>query len=256
MLKYSFLFMGVFFIQGCQDQHNLNLFDEEKSYIEFGEPVVFSATQRLYLDSTYFSFAEQEIEVKNAVLALPIHIIGQQKNYDREYIVGVDADVTSFGSNLFQLSKPIVRSGRFSDTLYVDLKRNEELESGIFEITFYLDDNAYFRKGQLGKTKRNFLISAQLLEPEWWTAWRPYFGPYRPEVYQQWIRIYRTGLDKSPTVFVGEKPNYSWINMPMYALKEYYPVTFMYLEKLKKYFKDNEVYPNGDMTKPRIYLPK
>lgn len=256
MIKFNYLFIGLFLILGCQDQYNMNLFDEEKSYIEFGEPVVFSGSNQLYLDSVYFSFAEQEIEVEDVILALPIHLIGQQKNYDREYIVGVDAEATSLDRNLFQLSDPIFRSGRFSDTLFVHLMRNEKLERGVFEITFYLDDNAYFRKGQLGKTKRNFLISAQLLEPEWWTAWRPYFGPYRSEIYQQWIRIYRTGLDKSPTVFVGEKPNYSWINMPRYALKEYFPVTFMYLAKLKKYFEDNEVYPNGDMTKPRIYLPK
>lgn len=198
MLKYKFLFMGVFLIQGCQDQHNLNLFDEEKSYIEFGEPTVFSGTQELYLHSEYFSFVEQEVEIEDVVLALPIHLIGQQKNYDREFRVVIDTDATSLSHNLFQISDPIVRSGRFSDTLFVKLIRNEELENGVFELTLYLDENTYFNKGQMEKTKFNFLITAKLFEPQWWTTWRLYFGPYRPEVYQQWIRIYRTGLDKSP----------------------------------------------------------
>lgn len=47
-----------------------------------------------------------------------------------------------------------------------------------------------------------------------------------------------------------------WDQMPYYAgYPSWYPSTFMFIGKLKQYFIDHEVYPDGDTSKPRITLP-
>ena len=46
-----------------------------------------------------------------------------------------------------------------------------------------------------------------------------------------------------------------WGQMPYYTVSSWYPSTFMFIRKLKQYFIDNEVYPDGDTSKPRITLP-
>lgn len=95
-----------------------------------------------------------------------------------------------------------------------------------------------------------------LTEPTWWNTWRTAFGPFYKEVLQQWMQIYYLGADPSPHLTEGTPgPVYYWNNMPSSATQSWYPVTYMYIGTLKKYFDENIVYPNGDTTKERILLP-
>jgi len=255
MKNLGILLIVIILLAGCQKKSKIDLFDVGDSYVEFGQPTAWANDHQLYIDSTSFSFAMQSEEIDKAILAIPVQIIGQRQNEDREYNVKINKEATSINLALVQLSRPIIRSGRFVDTLFISIKKDQALKKGVFSLTIGLGDNAVFGIGKASRTTCRFLISDRLAEPSWWITWRSYFGPYRPEVYQQWIRTYTPGLDITPPLFSPEKPNYSWNNMPLYALEYYYPVTFMYIEQLKKYFEDNEVYPNGDRSLPRIYLP-
>jgi hypothetical protein len=96
-----------------------------------------------------------------------------------------------------------------------------------------------------------------LQAPSWWPSWERYFGVFVREKYAKWQEIYFYGAD--PNV---EKwgPNTGkllyWDQMPYYAgYPSWYPSTFMFISKLKQYFIDHEVYPDGDTSKPRITLP-
>lgn len=255
-MKNFYIFLTVIILSiGCQKKSNLDLFDVGYSYVEFGQPTAWANNHKLYIDSTSFSFAKQSVEVDRVIFAVPVLIIGQQHNEDREYHVKINQDETSINLALVALSRPIIRSGLFVDTLYISIKKDKALKERVFSLAIDLVDNDFFGIGKTSQTSCKFLISDQLTEPLWWTTWRSYFGQYKPEIYQQWIRIYTPGLDITAPLFPPERPNYSWNNMPLYALENYYPVTFMYIEQLKKYFQDNEIYPNGDRSLPRIYLP-
>lgn len=255
-MRYLYIFLTVIILAtGCQEKDNLDLFDVDNSYVEFGQPTAWANHHQLYMDSTSFSFAKQSVEVDKVILAIPVLIIGQQHKEDREYNVKINKDETSINLALVDLSRPIIRSGYFVDTLFISIKKDKALKERVFSLAIDLGDNTNFGIGKATRTSCRFFISDQLTEPVWWTTWRSYFGQYKPEVYQQWIRIYKPGLDITAPLFPPEKPNYSWNNMPLYPLEYYYPVTFMYIEQLKKYFQDNEVYPNGDRSLPRIYLP-
>lgn len=240
---------------GCQKQNNIELYDVNKAYIEFGTPVVWGKEQQLYMDSAFFSFAAQSVEEDKAVFAIPVHIIGQRRDQDRAYSVKINAPQTSIDVQSLELSKPVIRAGKFIDTLYVTVTKYAAMKESVFTLALDLEENPFFDKGKSTQTSYRVEITDQLVEPTWWSTWRFYFGPYRREVYQQWIRTYLPGLDPSPVLFEGDKPNFSWSNMPQYADIRYFPVTFMYIDKLRKYFEDNEVYPGGDRTRPRIFLP-
>lgn len=255
-MRHLYIFLTVIILAtGCQEKDNLDLFDVDNSYVEFGQPTAWANYHQLYIDSTSFSFAIQSVEVDKVTFAIPVLIIGQRQSEDREYNVRINKDETTINLALMELSRPIIRSGRFVDTLFISVKKDQALKKRVFSLTIDLVGNGIFEIGGTSRTSCRFLISDQLVEPLWWTRWSSYFGQYRPEVYRQWIRTYIPGLDITPPLLPTEKPNYSWKNMPLYASEPDYPVTFMYIEQLKKYFHDNEVYPNGDRSLPRIYLP-
>ena len=70
------------------------------------------------------------------------------------------------------------------------------------------------------------------------------------------MEIYAYGVDPTPELYNNiPPPYYYWNQMPTFVSATSFPITIMYIEKLKKYFQDNVVYPNGDTTQPRILLP-
>jgi hypothetical protein len=250
---YSIL-LCTFLLNGCQKQGDLELYDINKAYIEFGIPTVWGKEQNLYMDSTFFSFAMQSSEKDTVVFAVPIQIIGQQKDEDREYKVSVNM-LQENNLRFLEISKPIIHSGRFVDTLLLKVKKVAAMRDNIFTVALDLEENQFFELGKPGRTKCQLQITDQFFKPSWWTTWGGVFGPYYQEVYQQWIKIYLPGLDKTPPAFSVDKPGFAWNNMPTYPLKNVFPVTFMYIDQLKQYFEKNEVYPDGDKNRPRIYLP-
>ena len=120
-----------------------------------------------------------------------------------------------------------------------------------------IENNENFQVGASELLAAKLVFSDILQAPSWWPSWERYFGVFVREKYAKWQEIYFYGAD--PNV---EKwgPNTGkllyWDQMPYYAgYPSWYPSTFMFISKLKQYFIDHEVYPDGDTSKPRITLP-
>lgn len=207
-----------------------------------------------YLDSMFYSFATELEPTKEKKIKIPISLIGQAQTGDRNYNLAINKAETTIDLSLVDLSEPIFRGGNYRDTLVVTIKYTPEFKKSTYKLALRLLDNENFKAESTVNSQITISVTDRLFEPEWWPNWRIYFGEFRSEVYRQWIIIYRPGLDPTKP-FYGEKAGFSWSNMPENTFTDTYPVTFYYINELKKYFETHAVYPDGDTNKPRIYLP-
>ncbi|MNE05975.1 hypothetical protein D3C80_985500 [compost metagenome] len=147
-------------------------------------------------------------------------------------------------------------ANNFVDTLFITFQRSIKMKTEPTVLYLRLEGNSEFVPGNVYNQKIKIVVDDILNEPLWWNTWKNYFGPYQKEVFQQWMQIYYLGADPSPDLYTAAPgPVYYWNNMPTSANGSWYPVTFNYIQVLKQYFIDHQVYPNGDSTKERIQLP-
>ncbi|WP_343561663.1 DUF4843 domain-containing protein [Sphingobacterium sp.] len=251
------LFLSVIFLfSSCDKSDELTGYNTTDAFLYFGELKLKNQEPQQTTDAINFSFALENDSTSGMTLALPIILIGQAAKEDRAISVGLIANEKEYPSDLVQISTPTLRKNHFQDTLFVYIKRAQELKQKIFSFQISLHENEKFKLGPASKTTFKLSLTDQLLEPHWWVGWKDYFGEYKKEVYKKWIEIYYPGADHTPPRFTGDKPNFAWNNMPPYPAITLYPVTFYFMEELKKYFRNNVVYPDGDSDKPRIYLPE
>ncbi len=255
MKKYLYLLIP-FIALGCKKDQDIPSYDTSVSYAYFAldNPDRSSNRKQLYIDSMVFTFAHEAESLEEKKLAIPVNIIGKASEEDRMYSFVVDEEMTTIDRNLLSFSEPIIRAGKVQDTLFITVKRGAILKTGSFVLMLKMQANTNFELGHLYNTKMKMAIDDQLLEPEWWKRWVNVLGQYHREVYRIWMDIYYEGADPSETGD-EEKPLYYWGNMPYSPVKSWYPVTFMYMDQLKKHLENNAVYPDGDTSKDRLYLP-
>jgi len=253
IIVYSLLFC---LLMGCKKDKNVEFYDTDQSYVYFAllNPDRSSNKVEWYIDSMSYSFALEKDLLESKKLAIPIQIIGAEKLADRGYSFSIDENKTTIDKSLISFSQPIIKAGKLQDSLFVYVKNDPILQTGAFFLHLNMLDNDNFLVGHSYNTHLRITISDQLLEPMWWKRWTSVFGKYEREIYKLWINIYYKGVDPTPTTD-PLKPVYYWDNMPFTPYYAFNPVTFIYVDKLRKYLEDNPVYPNGDMSKPRIYLP-
>lgn len=254
------LAMGVFLLAttvSCKQNADLVYFNQGKSYIYFGLPNPAYAPVEKYIDSMQYSFALDEIGTMHKRLAIPVRISGIAANTDRHFKMVVDEAASKYDKSLVTISDPVIHANKTVDTIYIDITNGEILRDTVMQLKLKLAEDSQFSIGHKSNESIKIKFTNQLLEPKWWFAWRNQFGTtFYPEVYQQWIRIYAKNVDPTPDIYnAADTYYYYWDNMPTSATQSWYPVTFMYVTVLKKYFEDNIVYPNGDNTLPRILLP-
>ena len=249
-----FVFFCLVCCFSCQKKDIMS-YDTEQCFIDFGTPIIQGRTMQGSLDSLYFSFGMLPDNVEEVKIALPIRLIGQVSPKDRSFQVRIHAVKGSIDPNLVDFSEPLIRAGRLDDTLLVSVKRDADMHDNIGVLVLDLIENSSFKLGRDGYTSCRFFMTERLLEPNWWKTWEDFFGPFYQEVYKKWMELYVPGVDPTPTFYVLDKPNFYWDNMPGVTNKLFYPVTFMYIDLLKSYFEQHEVYPDGDRTIPRITLP-
>ncbi|MVZ65708.1 DUF4843 domain-containing protein [Sphingobacterium sp. DK4209] len=238
----------------CKKQQLLPL-EERLTFVHFNVPQVNAGSISKRLDSLDFSFAHEAAAMKTKIIAIPLSLVGQKQSFNRAIHVTVDEFETNIDLDLVEIQKPMIGADRFTDTLFVKIAREPSMKQKIYNLTLRISNNEFFSEGQMEKSKIKILISDQLLKPYWWQNWGQFFGDYYPEVYQQWIKIYKIGLDKSVPMNIGDQPNFAWNNMPAFPIQIQYPITFFYLSELKEYFEKNVIYPNNDSSKSRIKLP-
>lgn len=238
----------------CKKQEQLPL-EEHLNFVHFNIPEINAGSISKRLDSLDFSFVHEAAGMKTKIMAIPLSLVGQKKSFNRAINVAVDPSETNISPDWIEIQKPMMAADRFTDTLFVKIARDQSMKQKIYSLTLRISDNEFFSAGQIEKSKIKILISDQLLKPYWWQNWVEFFGDYHPEVYQQWIKIYKIGLDKTVPMNIGDQPNFAWNNMPAFPIQIQYPITFFYISELKEHFEKNVIYPNNDSSKPRIKLP-
>ncbi|RKE42511.1 DUF4843 domain-containing protein [Sphingobacterium detergens] len=256
MKKFVLFLCTLFLLSACKENENIVQYDQGNSYVYFAYPNPNRRAIERYADSIYYGFAlDPDIQVKEKTIAIPIRISGSAKGADRSYNLVIE-DSSRFDVNAVKFSKAVISADRYLDTLYISLQRTAKMLSEQTVLYLSLKGNDEFIPGNLHNQKLTVIVDDILNEPKWWSTWKNYFGPYHKEVFQRWIQIYYLGADPSSELITNAPgPIYYWNNMPASPVPSWYPITFNYIEVLKQYLLDNEVYPDGDSTKERILLP-
>lgn len=258
---YRLLFIPSIFLCSCEID-DPTAFSPNDSYIYFDMPFKFDSSGKPIerLDTIEYSFALEDIDINSYTFKIPVNVAGFPFNSDRTYDVVLDeksSNVTDGDWERASIENPVIKSGKVFDTLYVKVKRSEILKNEKKTISLYLNSNENFELGDTTQLKANLKFSDMLLLPKWWNPnekgnYAKYFGEFCREKYVKWQEIYYYGADRNKD---SNGKLYYWDYMPSQAIPSWYPMTFMYMRILRDYFNENEVYPNGDRTKPRISLP-
>ena len=254
------IFVIVMFYSCNQD---IDRFDNADNYIYFNMPFVlnqYGKETSVRQDSLSYSFALDDISVTSYVFKIPINTVGLAHSQERTYRVEVVADssnVTDADWDKSCIENLTVKRDSLRDTLYVKVFRSEKIRSQWCHIVFRLLPNENFQLGDEKLLTAKISFSDILTPPDWWNKWQGVFGDFCREKFVKWQEIYYLGADPNVDTIGGPglgKPLY-WDNMPYYAMSSWYPSTFMFVRIMKQYFIDNEVYPDGDTSKPRVLLP-
>jgi len=256
MKRYILLFCATVILSACNKNDNMLQFDAAQSYIYFAYPNANTRAAEKYIDSIYYGFAlDADLQRKEKTIAVPIAVGGESSSNNRTYAYIVE-DSSSYEPNTVKFSSPVINANNFVDTLFITFQRSIKMKTKPTVLYLRLAGNNEFVPGNLYNQKIKVVVYDILNEPKWWNTWKNYFGPYQKEIFQQWMQIYYLGADPSPDLTTAAPgPIYYWNNMPTSAYASWYPVTFNYIQVLKQYFIDHQVYPDGDITKERIQLP-
>lgn len=255
MKKLIVIIIGCMFFCSCKE-NDLVEFSADDSFISFALPDMSNRPKERFLDSIYYSFAnDTTIALQEKTIAIPIAIGGVAKHEARNYSYEINPK-SDFDRALIEISEPTIAADRYVDTLYVKIKRAQELGEREMVLILNLKDNKNFKVGHQHNSELKIVFSDIMIQPTWWNTWSRVMGPFYKEVMQKWMQIYYLGADMSPHLTTNEPgPIYYWNNMPSSAISSWHPITFMYIEVLKKYFQENVIYPDGDTSKERILLP-
>lgn len=255
MKKILVFVLACFTLIGCKE-NDLIEFGSEDAYISFALSDMSNRPKERFLDSTYYSFStDTALNIREKTLAIPVAISGVASSGNRNFSYEVAAE-SDYDASIVSISEPVIAAGKYVDTLFINIKRSEQLKEKEMTLILKLKESESFKVGHQYNSKLKIVFSDVLVEPSWWVRWVSVLGPYYKEVYQKWMQIYYLGADMSPDIETDEPgPVYYWDNMPFSPNASWSPITFMYISVLKQYFEENVVYPNGDTTKDRILLP-
>src|SRR5690606_3696328 len=78
-------------------------------------------------DSMTLSFAVMTETTMSDTIELPLRIVGQPVNYDRQVQVGVDAEKSTANPNAYKLLSAVVPADSYEGTMRIRVDRTEEL---------------------------------------------------------------------------------------------------------------------------------
>lgn len=237
-------------------------FDNSTNFIYFNMPFQLDqygreTTKRV--DSLTFSFAMSDNSVTTHTFKIPISIVGLAANGARDYSVVVDTENSTAKESDWDkksIENLTIKPGALHDTILLVVNRTEALKNSWRSITLKIMSNNNFTMGAEELTTAKVAFTDILQPPTWWNTWLSIFGEFSREKYVKWQEIYYLGADPNLEEYgpnVGKQ--LYWGQMPYYVMASWYPSTWMFIGKLRNYFAENVVYPNGDTSKPRIYIP-
>lgn len=243
-------------------EKDIRAFDNGTNYIHFNMPFVldrYSRPTTERVDSIFYSFALDDKSVTTYTFKVPVNTVGLASDVDRPYRVEIDTEQTTATADDWSpsiLDDLSIKAGELRDTIFLTVNRNPGIADQWHTIVLNMLPSDDFTLGVASLQSARISFTDMLIPPDWWDMWDGYFGEFVKEKYLKWQEIYYLGADPNvQTSGPKEGVPYYWDNMPTSTVASWYPVTFMYIRILKQYFIDNEVYPDGDTTKPRITLP-
>ena len=248
--------LGGLLLGSCVKDDNLIKYNAADSYVYFAYPDADNEAAERFTDSINYSFAlDPEMTASSKILKIPLQITGIASSANRAVAIAV-APESDYLASTVKISTAQIGANSIGDTLYVTLNREKELLEKEMTLVLELQGNEAFKVGNAYNKKIKILYSNILTRPSWWTTWELYFGDFHKEKLHQWMLIYKEGLDPTPEIYGNfPGPYYYWNRMPIMNNSDYFPVTHMYVQVLKKYFEDHIVYPDGDSSQDRILLP-
>lgn len=156
---------------------------------------------------------------------VPIRIIGNTVNHDREVNVSVLPDSTTATSNDYQIVGGIVKANEYTGFVTVKFINNEILKTKTLRLWLEIDNSKDFVKGNIENKTFELFWENRLAEP---ANWRHYgFGTYSSTIHKFMIEVLGTayieyGYPDDPNV-----PNISGLLLSSYqaqmrtALKTY-----------------------------------
>lgn len=248
------------FTTSC-DQSNDLMFDTHQQYIWFSMPFVqtiYGQDTEVRQDSIHYSFSLDGPEIDHHVFKLPVNVAGIARDYDRPFTVEVIREKTDADDETWDIAAvqhPIIHKNTVFDTLYIRVERTKELQSSYKHIALRLKPNDNFQLSDSVYAEAMLSYTDILTAPNWWSSWGNIFGTFCPETYLKWRELYYKGADPTANLYDPSQTYYYHCdNMPPTPQLSWYPILKMYLGLLQNYFNENEIYPYGDTTKPRIQI--
>ena len=138
--KYSLLLLAIIVFASCQKK-DIGRFDTVTDYIYFDIPYQLNkyGEQTDYrLDSLFYSFALDNIDVKDTVINVVVKIVGVPVDEDRAYTVELVQDETTATNEDWDagiLNNRFIPAGAITDTIHIRVRRNEILQDEWHQIT-------------------------------------------------------------------------------------------------------------------------
>jgi len=137
-------------------------------------------------DSMTLSFAVMTETTMSDTIELPLRIVGQPVNYDRQVQVGVDAEKSTANPNAYKLLSAVVPADSYEGTMRIRVDRTEELREQEVKIWLRLEETADFKVGPYELSSYLIKVNDFLSRPPSWHDVR--FGEYSQAKYGLIIR--------------------------------------------------------------------
>lgn len=148
-----------------------------KDRIQFQHYTVDWNGNRIYSDSTLFSFGLIPSEVSKDTLKLPIEFLGNGSDKDRTYNVSIVTDSTTAVEGVHYLafdSKQTFHANELMDTLYIVVLRDalskDYVNGKNMRLELKLEATDDFDLGLEGGIQRKIVFNDFMAEPTWWQS--------------------------------------------------------------------------------------
>lgn len=225
---FSGLYILIFLLSvtGCQENEQMIFSEKPSAYFS-------SITAS---DSISYSFASGK--VKQDTVLVPIKIIGESTDYDREIAFSIDASSTAKAGVQYKAldNKVILPAGKVETQIKV-VVFDKELDKSDVSLIFALVPNDNFNLGYGDRLTAKVIITNQLVKPTYWDIPLSfYYGEYSKAKHRLCIQL--QGEDFPPT----------WDRTKVQTYMSYGRMVYNYLLKTPVWDEDTQTWITADWS--------
>lgn len=216
------------------------MFDEGMAGIYFKiQNLKKDSTLILRQDTIVYTFAYDSEEVTGREVCIPLELIGDAGNRERNYRVEVKAAENTVEGRDYEpiVSEQVFPAGKITDSLRITWKRNSSMHQEVKKLDIAIVLGGDFSVGLEEKVFVSLQVSDILEKPLWWDDWEDGFGSWHPTKLREWIKIW--GRKDLPVD-------------PWFLAFAAYPQECTAIVKLHDLFERKEFYDENGV---RLYVP-